>query len=837
MKNSDAGAAAPSGSTGATAPAPAQDPPNGAQNARPVLLSRLTTDGPRNPLLDKYRKRGRVESAHYYESSSSSSAGHDSKPRTMAAHTRANGTMIYGFYRARHTRPRSVSLPGHTTQTDNAVITNIFPDINPRELRIAEVKSWKCDWMDREFPVKAPKVASHHAAAPPPPPPVATAIKPKTKLVSPPDELETAIQELSLQLENEEKIAAPPAMPGTPPSFRPNVPASTLKTTANPAAAFAAAAASSNKAGAPAPGAPKSKRPQLRLKLEDMPTPQQAEDRAQRAATRLLARRDAIEKAMGQDASAGGKGVSATQTAMLKLSLKSFSSGEESELNSPSDAGRHSAGSAYSPNHGMFTTKNVAVSEAGISSPDSACLHLQENLERVKEVGRGASGVVYKAIHIPTLKVVAVKDVPVYGRGQRRQMVRELHALYSNLAPIAEHGPDSSYGSRREKPKPNPYIVSFYDAFVDRPKNCICLVMEYMGAGSLQDIVLRGGCQNEKILARIATGVLKGLAHIHQKRMVHRDIKPHNLLANRQGEVKISDFGLARTLNDNTTTTKTFVGTLLYMAPERIGGGDYSYPADIWSFGLALVSVAFGRYPLPTQDGFFGLVDSVANEKCLELPADQFSFQCRDFVQLCLKINPEERPTAVKLLEHPFLKMYSPDETLREWTRFIESAHLCEDRDAEVESLGEAVYRHIYERCVKFSYQPQSDYGVSFLTQSGPAFSRREVSLEPVEMSLQLGLANSLGLPPHRVYEHFEQKRVFYSDKLLEDYCYSPQSWTASPGVHRRQQLFGSDSESPRRPSDPSGNSFWRKLQDSVSKFGKRKKKTEGRSSHRTSVA
>jgi serine/threonine protein kinase len=129
-------------------------------------------------------------------------------------------------------------------------------------------------------------------------------------------------------------------------------------------------------------------------------------------------------------------------------------------------------------------------------------------------------------------------------------------------------------GNRR----PSPYIVSFYDAFVDRAKNCMCLVMEYMSTGSLQDIVLRGGCQNEKILARLATGVLRGLAHIHRKHMVHRDIKPHNLLTNRQGEVKISDFGLARTLNDNSSTAKTFVGTLLYMAPERIGGGDYSYP-------------------------------------------------------------------------------------------------------------------------------------------------------------------------------------------------------------------------------------------------------------------
>jgi len=102
--------------------------------------------------------------------------------------------------------------------------------------------------------------------------------------------------------------------------------------------------------------------------------------------------------------------------------------------------------------------------------------------------------------------------------------------------------------------------------------------MEYMGVGSLQDVVLHGGCQSEKTLCRIATNVLNGLAHIHQNRMVHRDIKPHNLLMNHAGEIKISDFGLARTLSENVTNAKTFVGTLLYMAPERIGGSDYAYP-------------------------------------------------------------------------------------------------------------------------------------------------------------------------------------------------------------------------------------------------------------------
>ncbi|KAJ8525701.1 hypothetical protein ON010_g15413 [Phytophthora cinnamomi] len=485
------------------------------------------------------------------------------------------------------------------------------------------------------------------------------------------------------------------------------------------------------------PGSRPGKRPQLRLKLEDMPTPQQAEERAQRAATRLIAKRDAMEAAAIAAAAASGSntpanGPSAAQQALMKLN---FSSGSESDLQSPSEGGRHSAGSAYSPNHGMFTTKNVAVSEAGISSPDAACLHLQENLERVKEIGRGASGVVYKAIHIPTLKVVAVKDVPVYGRGQRRQMVRELHALYSNLVPMADNdSPVPQYpapvkSTSKPKAKPSPYIVSFYDAFVDRPKNSICMVMEYMSTGSLQDIVLRGGCQNEKVLARLATGVLHGLAHIHNKRMVHRDIKPHNLLTNRQGEVKISDFGLARTLNDNSTTTKTFVGTLLYMAPERIGGGDYSYPADVWSFGLALISVALGRYPLPTQDGFFGLVDSwivlvqVANEQCLKLPAESFSEECRSFVDQCLLIDPEERSSAEALLQHPFIQKYTAEETLDE-------------------------------------------------------------------------------------------------------------SWTASPGISRRQQ-FGIGTDSPQRTPSERG-SFWRKLQESMAKLGhsrRRKERQRGRSS------
>ncbi|RMX66927.1 hypothetical protein DD238_000939 [Peronospora effusa] len=708
------------------------------------LLDGSSQEVSRTTLMEKLRKRGRVESANCeprawlnyaerdraedktcFESNSLFSS-------TMETPVRDQVVYPTTFSRQKKTLKRPHSAPNLMKKADDEVIARIFPDICPRALRIAEVKSWKCQWMEKTYPILEEIATLSVVVQPTQEEEICVpAIKDEesTILMMSPStdahtcpvtkDLDNEIELLTDHLSLEEKE---PQVPLVPQMTERTVLVGTPSPVATPRSrAPLWKAVKPVKKGVS--GNHVSKRPQLRLKLEDMPTPQQAEERAQRAATRLIAKRDAMEAAAITAAASSGSstpanGPSAAQQAMMRLNLSSES---DSGLQSPNDNERHSTGSAYSPNHGMFTTRSVAVSEAGISSPDAACLHLQENLERVKEVGRGASGVVYKAIHIPTLKVVAVKvsiyDVPVYGRGQRRQMVRELHALYSNLVPMADNNspmpqhppagrstgkPTAKYVGYNESPlamyhrlaeqnyivmlvmcRPSPYIVSFYDAFVDRPKNSICMVMEYMSTGSLQDIVLRGGCQNERVLARLATGVLYGLSHIHNKRMVHRDIKPHNLLTNRQGDVKISDFGLARTLNDSSTTTKTFVGTLLYMAPERIGGGDYSYPADVWSFGLAMISVALGRYPLPTQDGFFGLVDS------------------------CLTLDPEERPTADALLQHPFIYKYTDEETLAEWTSFIDRIHLCKERDSELESLGDAVYRHMYEHSVKFSHMPQ----------------------------------------------------------------------------------------------------------------------------------
>lgn len=248
---------------------------------------------------------------------------------------------------------------------------NIFPDIRPRDLRIAEVKSWQCDWMEREFPVSEPNSPKESAAHLPGtgrfktsptenssatrPPPLeskpavpayrAHAVDSKTweesdRLRSPPparkdsDTMEkavdTAIANAMQELSYETKEAHPVASYSGENVFTPRTEAMTPRDAPvmSPLPAPLVKASTS------------SRRPQLRLKLEDMPTPQQAEERAQRAAHRLIAKREAIAIAAAAASAAGttapGDGPSAAQAAHMKLSFRSYnSSGSESDVQSP----------------------------------------------------------------------------------------------------------------------------------------------------------------------------------------------------------------------------------------------------------------------------------------------------------------------------------------------------------------------------------------------------------------------------------------------------------------------------------------------------------------------
>uniref|UniRef100_A0A8C2H7V6 Dual specificity mitogen-activated protein kinase kinase 1 n=1 Tax=Cyprinus carpio TaxID=7962 RepID=A0A8C2H7V6_CYPCA len=304
-----------------------------------------------------------------------------------------------------------------------------------------------------------------------------------------------------------------------------------------------------------------------------------------------------------------------------------------------------------------------------------------DDFEKICELGAGNGGVVFKVLHRPSGFIMARKLIHLEIKPAiRNQIIRELQVLHECNSP---------------------YIVGFYGAFYSDGEISIC--MENMDGGSLDQCLKKAGKIPEQILGKVSIAVIKGLSYLREKhKIMHRDVKPSNILVNSRGEIKLCDFGVSGQLIDS--MANSFVGTRSYMSPERLQGTHYSVQSDIWSMGLSLVEMAIGRFPIPPPDAkeleqifgqplegdpsacdaspkprppgrpgssygpdsrppmaIFELLDYIVNEPPPKLPSI-FGTEFQDFVNKCLVKNPAERADLKQLMVHPFIKNSEAEE-------------------------------------------------------------------------------------------------------------------------------------------------------------------------------
>lgn len=253
-------------------------------------------------------------------------------------------------------------------------------------------------------------------------------------------------------------------------------------------------------------------------------------------------------------------------------------------------------------------------------------------------IGRGAFSKVQRAIWKQRADYlgceVAIKQYSVWDDSspQRRQMlIQELRSLCQMDSPC---------------------LIKLHGAFLET--DTVTLVLEYMDRGSIDHVLSQR--QNTPFtpstVAAMAFQILQGLDHLHNQRIVHRDIKSENCLVHSNGRVKLCDFGLA-SLGDR-SLYKTVVGTTKFMAPERLRAQPYGRPSDIWSFGLVLRHIATGEKPWSNISSIVELLVTVEETLTEDIVPDWLESGLKEILYSCLQLAASKRMPAKMLLKSPW---------------------------------------------------------------------------------------------------------------------------------------------------------------------------------------
>ncbi|ELK29944.1 TRAF2 and NCK-interacting protein kinase [Myotis davidii] len=188
------------------------------------------------------------------------------------------------------------------------------------------------------------------------------------------------------------------------------------------------------------------------------------------------------------------------------------------------------------------------------------------------------------------------------------------------------------------------------------------LVMEFCGAGSVTDLIknTKGNTLKEEWIAYICREILRGLSHLHQHKVIHRDIKGQNVLLTENAEVKLVDFGVSAQLDRTVGRRNTFIGTPYWMAPEVIACDEnpdatYDFKSDLWSLGITAIEMAEGAPPLCDMHPMRALF-LIPRNPAPRLKSKKWSKKFQSFIESCLVKNHSQRPATEQLMKHPFIR-------------------------------------------------------------------------------------------------------------------------------------------------------------------------------------